>query len=98
MDNPETPNAKTNSADNARSQDEAGDLARGDPTARSEYQGRSGGGDSGGGAYPNPHSGKDGGDTGFLGHGGQSGMAYYGKGQLGDKQVDDTDNAPATEQ
>ena len=33
--------------------------------------GKSGGGESGGGAYPNPHSGKKPKD-GFLGHGGQT--------------------------
>jgi hypothetical protein len=36
-------------------------------------------GESQGGAYPNPHSGKEpkGGDT-FLGHGGQTEIAYHG--------------------
>ncbi|WP_116090633.1 hypothetical protein [Sphingomonas crusticola] len=34
-------------------------------------QGRSGGGESGGGAYPNPHTGKKPKD-GFMGHGGQT--------------------------
>ena len=49
-------------------------------------------GESGGGAYPNPHSGKDG--DGFKG--GQSGApGYYGHGQLGDHEVGDNDNAPA---
>ena len=39
-----------------------------------------GAGESQGGAYPNPHQGKDeeGGPGGFLGHGGQSRMAYSG--------------------
>lgn len=50
-------------------------------------------GQSGGGAYPNPHSGKDEGDF----HGGQSVMGYHGKGQLGSKDVGETDNAPAEE-
>jgi hypothetical protein len=50
-------------------------------------------GESGGGAYPNPHSGKEAG--GF--HGGQSVAGYFGKGQLGDKDVGDTPNAPADE-
>ena len=46
-------------------------------------------GQSGGGAYPNPHSGKEDGDF----HGGQSEPGYFGKGQLGDKDVDETGNA-----
>ena len=51
-------------------------------------------GESGGGAYPNPHSGKD--SDGYKG--GQSGgEGYYGKGQLGDKDVGETDNAPSEE-
>jgi hypothetical protein len=39
-----------------------------------------GAGESQGGAYPNPHSGKDaeGGPDTFLGHGGQSGNGYTG--------------------
>jgi hypothetical protein len=50
-------------------------------------------GESGGGPYPNPHGGKD--EGGF--HGGQSVMGYFGKGQLGDEDVGETDNAPAEE-
>jgi hypothetical protein len=50
-------------------------------------------GQSGGGAYPNPHSGKE--QGGF--HGGQSAPGYFGSGQLGDKDVGDTDNAPNEE-
>lgn len=57
--------------------------------------GRSGGGDSGGGAYPNPHTGKDGGGGGFLDHGGQTEMPYHGSGRLGDETVGDNPNAPA---
>jgi hypothetical protein len=51
-------------------------------------------GESGGGAYANPHSEKEE-EGGF--HGGQSTRGYYGKGQLGDKDVDDTDNSVAKE-
>lgn len=40
--------------------------------------GRGGAGESGGGAYPNPHSGKKPAKGGFLGSGGQTGMAYHG--------------------
>jgi hypothetical protein len=51
-------------------------------------------GESGGGAYPNPHSGKQGGHF----HGGQSGgSGYYGGGQLGDEKVGEQPNAPAEE-
>jgi len=44
------------------------------------------GSDSSGGAYENPHTGKDGEGEfgGFFGHGGQSEIAYHGGGQLGD--------------
>ena len=59
--------------------------------------GRSGGGDSGGGAYPNPHTGKDGdaGKEGPFGSGGQTEMPYHGTGQLGEEQVGDNPNSPA---
>lgn len=69
----------------------------GDPEAKAAFNGRAGGGDSGGGAYPNPHSGKEGGKTGgLMGHGGQSEMAYHGHGQLGDQDVEGGNaNAPA---
>ncbi|MDB5692325.1 MAG: hypothetical protein JWO81_1388 [Alphaproteobacteria bacterium] len=75
-----------------------------DETKRSddEMQGRSGGGDSGGGAYPNPHTGKGdesggGGSDGYMGHGGQSGMPYHGRGRLGEKKTGDNANAPTEE-
>ena len=58
--------------------------------------GAKGGGQSGGGAYPNPHSGKDKGEkSGFLGSGGQSEMEYHGSGQLGEEKVGDNANATA---
>jgi hypothetical protein len=64
-----------------------------------KHNGREGGGDSGGGAYPNPHSGKEGGGgkEGFLGTGGQTEMPYHGPGQLGEDDVDggENPNAPA---
>lgn len=50
-------------------------------------------GESGGGAYPNPHSGKQGGD--FTG--GQSGgRGYYGNDQLGSDKADSGDNNAAS--
>jgi hypothetical protein len=51
-------------------------------------------GQSEGGAYPNPHTGKD--EGGFRG--GQSDAAYFGKGQLGEDKLGKTDNAPAEEE
>jgi len=93
------PNKHTHSPDSPRSEGQAGDLARGDPDATDNYNGREsalGGGDSGGGAYPNPHSGKKGGGTGgFMGHGGQTEMPYHGTGQLGEKKTGENANAPA---
>jgi len=58
--------------------------------------GTKGAGQSGGGAYPNPHDGKkkDKSD-GFFGHGGQSDMEYHGTGQLGDQKTGANANAPA---
>ena len=54
-------------------------------------QGRTGG-ESQGGAYPNPHTGKEeaGKSAGF--HGGQSGTAYHGTGQLGEDDVEGQEN------
>ncbi|MEA3016698.1 MAG: hypothetical protein QOI38_1420 [Sphingomonadales bacterium] len=57
--------------------------------------GRSGGGDSGGGAYPNPHTGKEGDRGGFLDHGGQTEMPYHGSSQLGEEKLADKKNAAA---
>ncbi len=60
-----------------------------------KLNGRQGGGDSGGGPYPNPHSGKDSGKDGFTGSGGQTEMPYHGHGQLGEDETGDNSNAPA---
>lgn len=63
-----------------------------------KHNGREGGGDSGGGAYPNPHSGKEGSaKDGFTGTGGQTEMPYHGSGQLGEEETGDNPNAPAEE-
>jgi hypothetical protein len=56
-----------------------------------------GGGESQGGAYPNPHTGKDakGGPDSFMGQGGQTEMGYHGTGRLGGDEVEDQENANA---
>jgi len=90
------PHARTHSADQPRSKGQAGDLARGD-ISDVDFNGRAGGGDSGGGAYPNPHTGKKPQKDGMMGHGGQTEMAYHGKGQLGDEQVEGNENSPAAD-
>ena len=96
MANRETPNRDTGSPDNPRSWGQAGDLARGDAEQIEQVNGRTGGGESGGGAYPNPHSGKEsGGREGFMGHGGQTEMPYHGSGQLGEQDVGENANSPA---
>ena len=50
--------------------------------------------ESGGGPYPNPHSGKE--KSGDF-KGGQSNQAYYGDGQLGEEEVGENENAASTE-
>ena len=95
MNNPETPNAQTGTPDNARSQGRSGDVVRGDPDTQASFNGSTGGGQDGGGAYPNPHTGKEGGKDGFMGHGGQTEMPYHGTGQLGEDKVGGNANAPA---
>ena len=79
MGNPETPNSTTHSSDNPGSWGKASDLSRKDPEMLDQMNGRAGGGDSAGGAYPNPHTGKGGSDAeGFMGHGGQTKVSYEG--------------------
>jgi hypothetical protein len=99
MSNPETPNAKTHSPDNPRSWGQAADVSREDPDRIESMNGASGGGQSGGGAYPNPHTGKEGkgeNKEGYMGHGGQSEMPYHGTGRLGDQKVGGNENSPAS--
>jgi hypothetical protein len=96
MDDPEGPDARTNSPDNPGSWGAAGDLDRRDPDAIDKLNGATGGGQSGGGPYPNPHTGKEGGaNEGWMGHGGQSEMPYHGEGRLGEDKVGGNANAPA---
>ena len=45
--------------------------------------GRASAGESGGGAYPNPHTGKQPQSGNFLSHGGQTEIGYHGGGQAG---------------
>ncbi|PCD01802.1 hypothetical protein COC42_17030 [Sphingomonas spermidinifaciens] len=57
-------------------------------------------GESQGGAYDNPHTGKEESGNGpdhWLGHGGQTEQAYHGTGQLGEQSVGETENAPSRE-
>jgi hypothetical protein len=60
-----------------------------------KLNGRSGGGDSGGGAYPDPRRGKGGKKDGFMGSGGQSEMPYHGTGRLGGEDAGGNPNSPA---
>ncbi len=55
------------------------------------------GGESQGGAYPNPHSDKNGSKKGGKFDGGQSERAYHGTGQLGGQKTGEQPNAGSTE-
>jgi hypothetical protein len=56
-------------------------------------------GDSGGGAYPNPHDREtEGADKEEEFRGGQSVQGYYGDGQLGDEKLRENANAPSDEE
>ena len=68
---------------------------RNDQSKVDRNTGTRGAGQSGGGAYPNPHDGKKDKSDGFFGHGGQTDMDYHGTGQLGDRKIGDNANAPA---
>lgn len=50
-------------------------------------------GESQGGAYPNPHTGKEDDSSNPEFSGGQSGKAYHGPGQLGEEKVGETHNS-----
>ena len=60
-----------------------------DGTNQPGRTGRSGGGESGGGPYPNPHTGKDSSEAeeGLDPHGGQTVLGYHGPQELGDQKV-----------
>ena len=54
-----------------------------------------GGGESSGGAYPNPHTGKTPEGGGFMGHGGQTRIDYSGTGAGSGDDDEDVGNANA---
>jgi hypothetical protein len=61
-----------------------------DGVSQTQTSGRNAAGESGGGAYPNPHRGKTPKDSpsDFLGTGGQTEMGYFGPGQIDGKKAD----------
>lgn len=67
---------------------QGGPKVHSDGVSDVDTQRRGGGGESGGGSYANPHTGKEerGESHGF--EGGQSGRDYYGPGQLGGEKAD----------
>ena len=67
---------------------------RSDGVSDAGTHGKSGGSESAGGAYPNPHTGKE--ERGESGHfdGGQSGQGYYGGGQLDGKEAPHKETVP----
>lgn len=56
---------------------------------------RSAGGESSGGGYANPHEGKEPKNQGFMGHGGQSDIAYHGTSQGGTDEDAEVGNVNA---
>ncbi|HTH29235.1 MAG TPA: hypothetical protein VL918_12300 [Sphingobium sp.] len=72
----------------------AGRKVAPDGVGTARTHGRRGVGESNGGAYPNPHRGKKPhhGPDSFMGHGGQTEIAYHGSGQLGETDVEGVDN------
>lgn len=66
-----------------------GTIKRADGVGQDRVASREGAGESGGGAYPNPHRGRDSANdpATLLGHGGQSEQAYHGGGQLGEQST-----------
>jgi hypothetical protein len=82
------PTPVSGNLDSKGAPDGVGDVPR--KTDANGVHGRSAEGESGGGAYPNPHTGKTETNSGFMAHGGQTDIAYHGGGQAGD----DGGNAP----
>jgi hypothetical protein len=86
----------------SKGEDRVGYIASGNPEVldeQSEAEGtRGSGGESGGGAYPNPHKGKEPKKDGFMASGGQTDMGYHGTGQLGERKTGDNPNAPSDEE
>ena len=87
MSDDKTPMPVDGTGSEADPADEIGEIA----SRRDTQSAGPNSGESGGGAYPNPHSGKADGDF----EGGQSGSrGYHGGGQLGDDDsLDGNDNA-----
>jgi hypothetical protein len=56
--------------------------------------GRSKGGESGGGAYPNPHTGKEERGEGGTFEGGQSEQTYYGGGKIAGEEAPERETRP----
>lgn len=75
------------------------DGVSGSPNPDGGVHGRTAGGESGGGAYPNAQTGKTPENGGFMGHGGQTEMDYHGGRQAGNAPTgsdspDDAEDAP----
>ena len=70
--------------------------SKGAPDGISEkHHGKDLAGESGGGGYPNPQTGKKPEGGGFMGHGGQTKVAYHGTGQGGTDDDPDVGNVNA---
>ena len=78
-----------------RNQATGGDGLKGAPDGTNITHGKQGGSESDGGAYPNPHTGKKGDNSGFMGHGGQTEIDYHGTGQGGTDDDPDVGNEKA---
>jgi hypothetical protein len=95
---------KKNPGEHERSigEERVGYIASGNPEVLDEqsqaHAAAESGGESGGGAYPNPHKGKEPKKDGFMASGGQTEMAYHGTGQLGERKTGDNPNAPSDEE
>jgi hypothetical protein len=68
-----------------------------DARGEASFHGRLGSGESGGGAYSNPHRLKKALNDGFMAQGGQRNMSYHGLGLLGGRKTGGNLNAPSEE-